>query len=239
MKKIILFLPILALFLAGCDGGDSNSSTSGTSDDSSTSTAEPLPPPVVSDINGEEISHEANDGDIIKLMHMNDTHGSIEYLPDNNEPGMAYIAGYVNEKRAQENTDVVLLSSGDMFQGSLDSNINQGKLMIDIMKEMRFDSMSIGNHEFDWGVDVLAENAQYALDSDRATGLFLFCPATFWDPRGSMNSVIFPQPLIVARPASASSVPSIAASTIQLTVRLSPVTNSSTPLRWSFLKLRD
>ena len=184
MKKIILFLPILTLVLARCDGGDSNSLTSGTSDNSSTSTAEPLPPPVVSDINGEEISHEANDGDIIKLMHMNDTHGSIEYLPDNNEPGMAYIAGYVNEKRAQENTDVVLLSSGDMFQGSLDSNINQGKLMIDIMKEMRFDSMSIGNHEFDWGVDVLAENAQYALDSDTGDWAFPFLSGNILGPEG-------------------------------------------------------
>ncbi|MDY0344996.1 MAG: metallophosphoesterase [Bacilli bacterium] len=168
MKKIILLLPLLALALVGCDG-------------------ELTAAPVVTDPNNEQKSGDPQSGDIIKILHLNDTHGSIEYRPDDNEPGMAYLAGYVNTIREQANTNVVLVSSGDMFQGSLDSNISQGKLMIDIMKEMRFDSMSIGNHEFDWGVDVLKENAAYAMNKEEGDWSFPFLSGNILNPEGQYD----------------------------------------------------
>jgi 2',3'-cyclic-nucleotide 2'-phosphodiesterase (5'-nucleotidase family) len=172
MKKSLILLPLVALFLVGCNGDNNDG---------------PLPPPVVVDPNNEQLSGQPKDGDIIKIIHMNDTHGAIEYLPDANEPGMARVAGYVNAKRAEEKTDVVLVSSGDMFQGSLDSNINQGKLMIDIMKEMRFDSMSIGNHEFDWGPDVLSDNAAYAMNLEEGDWAFPFLSGKILNPEGQYD----------------------------------------------------
>jgi 2',3'-cyclic-nucleotide 2'-phosphodiesterase (5'-nucleotidase family) len=172
MKKTLILLPLVALLLAGCNGDNNDG---------------PLPPPIVVDPNNEQLSGQPEDGDIIKIIHMNDTHGAIEYLPDANEPGMARVAGYVNAKRAEADTDVVLVSSGDMFQGSLDSNINQGKLMIDIMKEMRFDSMSIGNHEFDWGPDVLSENAAYAMNLEEGDWAFPFLSGNILNPEGQYD----------------------------------------------------
>ncbi len=176
MKKSILFLPLLALALAGCD----NTNTS-------TSSGDPLPAPSLVDPNQEEITHAPMDGEIIKVLHLNDTHGSIEYLPENNEPGMARIAGYVNGRRYGANTNVVLLSSGDMFQGSLDSNINKGRLMIDIMKEMRFDAMTIGNHEFDWGVNVLSDNALYAMNKEQGDWSFPFLSGNILNPENEYD----------------------------------------------------
>lgn len=172
MKKTLILLPLVALLLAGCNGDNNDG---------------PLPPPIVVDPNNEQLSGQPEDGDIIKIIHMNDTHGAIEYLPDANEPGMARVAGYVNAKRAEADTNVVLVSSGDMFQGSLDSNINQGKLMIDIMKEMRFDSMSIGNHEFDWGPDVLSENAAYAMNLEEGDWAFPFLSGNILNPEGQYD----------------------------------------------------
>lgn len=173
MNKHIFLLPLLALALVACD----NQNSSG---------EEILSPPVIADPNGEAKTGNPVDGDIVKILHVNDTHGAIEYLPDNNEPGMAYLAGFVDKKRAETNTDVVLISSGDMFQGSLDSNISRGSLMIDIMKEMRFDAMTIGNHEFDWGVDVLATKAAYAMSSS-GEWAFPFLSGNILNPDGQYD----------------------------------------------------
>lgn len=175
MKRITLFLTLAALVLVGCDGGNS-----------STSESELLPPPVIADPNGEAKSKEPENGDVIKILHLNDTHGSIEQIAEENEPGMTRIATYVKNKRAEAKTDVVMISSGDMFQGSLDSNINKGRLMIDIMKEMRFDSMSIGNHEFDWGVSALEANATYAMDAE-GDWSFPFLSANILNPEGQYD----------------------------------------------------
>jgi 2',3'-cyclic-nucleotide 2'-phosphodiesterase/3'-nucleotidase len=153
--------------MTGCDGNDDKSHA-----------------PAIADPNSEEKSKEPEGGDIIKIMHLNDTHGAVEYLPESGEVGMSYLAGYVNSKRQAANTDVVLISSGDMFQGSIDSNVSQGKLMIDIMKEMRFDSMSIGNHDFDWGVDVLAENFAYAMNKEHGGWALPFLSGNILNPQG-------------------------------------------------------
>lgn len=167
MKKILYYLPLLALLLVGCDNPN---------------VIETLPPPVIADPNNEQKSGDPVDGDTIQILHVNDTHGAIEYLPDSNEPGMAYLAGYVNTKRAKDNTDVVLVASGDMFQGSLDSNLSKGRLMIDIMKEMRFDAMTIGNHEFDWGTEVLDANGLYAVNRSIGDWAFPFLAGNILNP---------------------------------------------------------
>lgn len=148
MKKRYLIFLVLALLITSCEPNIEK---------------DPTPAPTLVDVNN-ETKTKANDGDVIKIFHLNDTHGAIEHLPNQGEPGMSRIAGYINNKKEEEQTNVVLVSSGDMFQGSLDSNINHGRLMLDIMKEMKFDAMAIGNHEFDWGLETLTNNALYAMD---------------------------------------------------------------------------
>ena len=79
----------------------------------------------------------------------NDTHGKVR---DNAESvGIAKTSTFI--KNVSENKHSLLISSGDMWQGSLESNSNRGELMTSWMEYLNFTSMTLGNHEFDWGVN--------------------------------------------------------------------------------------
>ena len=94
----------------------------------------------------------------IDLFNLNDFHGALAYNPNNDEIGITRLASYLNtQKDANENS--VLLSSGDMWQGSADSNITRGRLTVDAMNLLEFEAMAIGNHEFDWTDTVIEDNA--------------------------------------------------------------------------------
>ena len=81
----------------------------------------------------------------VDLYAINDFHGAWEK--------MARISGYLSEKKAEGNT--LLINSGDMFQGSMESNSNYGALLAACMDDTGFDAFTYGNHEFDWGLDNL------------------------------------------------------------------------------------
>jgi len=97
----------------------------------------------------------------LTILHVNDTHGHIiPYLDksvDAGRPvgGAEYLAKMVERERAANPDGTILLSAGDMFQGTPVSNLFHGKPVIEIMNYMRYDAMALGNHEFDWGQDVL------------------------------------------------------------------------------------
>ena len=102
----------------------------------------------------------------IKIMATNDIHGQIyeEYGVDGD--GVQYVerAGadkymtFLKNKKEQYNA--LLIDQGDTWQGSVYSNYNHGGLLTDLMNYVQFDSRTIGNHDFDWGVDPVEENAQ-------------------------------------------------------------------------------
>lgn len=92
--------------------------------------------------------------DYIDFYYINDLHGAIE--PSDGELGMAYIANYLNQRRL-ENPSLFLLAGGDMLQGSALSNYYQGLSTIQLMNLMGFDAMSLGNHEFDWGLETVTQ----------------------------------------------------------------------------------
>ena len=58
--------------------------------------------------------------------------------------------------------NVIFLSSGDMWQGSSESNLTHGALVTEWMNGMGFVSMTIGNHEYDWGESYISDNAALA-----------------------------------------------------------------------------
>ncbi|MBQ8416371.1 MAG: bifunctional metallophosphatase/5'-nucleotidase, partial [Clostridia bacterium] len=70
-------------------------------------------------------------------------------------------ATYLNNAK---NTDdnVILLSSGDMWQGSAESVLTEGVLLTEWMNQMGFSAMTLGNHEYDWGEDAIRENLKVA-----------------------------------------------------------------------------
>jgi 2',3'-cyclic-nucleotide 2'-phosphodiesterase/3'-nucleotidase len=93
----------------------------------------------------------------IDIYSANDFHGKVEYM-NSYYPGASKITNYINKSMLGKESDSLILSSGDMYQGYADSNITHGDIAIQYMNNVGFSAMTIGNHEFDWGQDVLKEN---------------------------------------------------------------------------------
>jgi 5'-nucleotidase/UDP-sugar diphosphatase len=93
----------------------------------------------------------------IRIMYLNDFHGFAEpYKPFGSDEmlgGIAYLASKVNSLRSEKPS--LLLAAGDMMQGNNWANLSQGESVIEFMNAMKFDAMVLGNHEFDFGQDIL------------------------------------------------------------------------------------
>ncbi|MEF9959447.1 MAG: 5'-nucleotidase C-terminal domain-containing protein [Niameybacter sp.] len=88
----------------------------------------------------------------IKILHTNDVHANVK--DDGKEIiGFAKFATFIENEKA--NGNVVVLDAGDMFQGLPFANMEQGHSMVDIVNQVGYDAMTIGNHEFDFGADNL------------------------------------------------------------------------------------
>ena len=100
--------------------------------------------------------------DILDLYEVSDFHGAVDFKESSSGeayPGLARMATYFNQKRADNPGGTLLLSSGDMFQGSADSNSTRGFMVNYCMNYMGFDAMALGNHEFDWTDAWIRKNA--------------------------------------------------------------------------------
>lgn len=102
------------------------------------------------------------DYEYIDLYQLSDFHGAVNYEvhSEGHYIGLPKLATYLDGKRANNPGGTLVLSSGDMFQGSADSNLTRGYMVNYAMHYMGFDAMGIGNHEFDWGLDWLKKNAE-------------------------------------------------------------------------------
>lgn len=91
----------------------------------------------------------------LQIVSINDFHGALTEGGKN--PGAAKLVNSIEKVRGQNPEGSILVSAGDMFQGSPDSNLLYGKTVVDVMNYAQFDAMTLGNHEFDWGMDVLKQ----------------------------------------------------------------------------------
>jgi 2',3'-cyclic-nucleotide 2'-phosphodiesterase (5'-nucleotidase family) len=92
----------------------------------------------------------------ITILHNNDFHGNLE--PAGSNPGIARLGQAIKDVRAEVGAEnVVLLDAGDNMQGSLLSNLFNGKPTIDLYNYLGYQATTFGNHEFDWGQQVLQE----------------------------------------------------------------------------------
>ena len=90
---------------------------------------------------------------------INDLHGKFDDTDSN--VGVDELTTYL--KNAQKtNKNAVLLSSGDMWQGSSESNLTYGNIITEWMNELDFTSMTLGNHEYDWGEEYISANLELA-----------------------------------------------------------------------------
>ncbi len=100
-----------------------------------------------------------NDPAITKLtiLHTNDVHSRIDPFPmdgGRNEGmgGAAKRMKMIEAVRAKED-NVLLLDAGDIFQGTPYFNFFTGELEMKLMTEMRYDAATMGNHDFDAGIE--------------------------------------------------------------------------------------
>lgn len=98
----------------------------------------------------------------IYLFHTNDMHSRIEPFPENyqdtllaGKAGMVRRATFISQQR-EIHPDLLLFDCGDFSQGTPYYNIYKGEVEISMMNEMRYDVGTIGNHEFDFGLENMA-----------------------------------------------------------------------------------
>ncbi len=95
----------------------------------------------------------------VHFLSINDLHG--KFCDSESQPGVDELTTYMQQIRDTFD-NVVLLSSGDMWQGSSESNLTKGQIITEWMNSMGFAAMALGNHEYDWGEDFIEENAALA-----------------------------------------------------------------------------
>lgn len=96
----------------------------------------------------------------LTILHTNDTHSRLEPFPmdggrNQGLGGVAARSELINKIR-QEQEHVLLLDAGDIFQGTPYFNIYKGEPEIKAMTAMNYDACTIGNHDFDAGMENLA-----------------------------------------------------------------------------------
>ncbi len=102
----------------------------------------------------------------ITILHTNDTHSHIEPFPANhhrnpNKGGVARRATLIENIR-RENPNTLLLDAGDIFQGTPYFNFYGGELEFKLMSMLKYDAATIGNHDFDNGIDGLFAQLPHA-----------------------------------------------------------------------------
>ena len=93
----------------------------------------------------------------ITILHTNDVHSHIDPFPENHprNPSMGGVAKRANiiEQIRKEEANVLLLDAGDVFQGTPYFNYYGGELEFKLMSMMKYDLATLGNHDFDNGID--------------------------------------------------------------------------------------
>ena len=93
--------------------------------------------------------------DHLTILHTNDTHSQVE-PKSNDQGGYARRMGLITEERKKDR-NLLLVDAGDFCQGTPYFNFYHGRVEVDAMNRMGYEAATLGNHEFDNGLDTLAE----------------------------------------------------------------------------------
>ena len=88
------------------------------------------------------------------ILHTNDVHGYLE--TSDNCLGMEAVA-QLKKDYEQQGYDVLLMDAGDMLQGNAFASFSQGESVVSLMNAAGYDVAALGNHDFDYGADVLEQ----------------------------------------------------------------------------------
>ncbi len=101
----------------------------------------------------------------IRVLETTDFHGFIlgggrDRRSGRQLGGSAVLAAWVARLTAENPAGTVLIDGGDCFQGTMISNLQFGRPIVEQMNAMHYAAMAIGNHEFDWSADTLARRVR-------------------------------------------------------------------------------
>lgn len=135
----------------------------------------PTDPTVVDEFDGFEITNDravkpTSGVQAIKIYGINDFHGAVK--EDGRQMGIGYLGSFMKAKTSEPNT--LFIDSGDTWQGSLESNYNKGKLINEVFENAKLSVRTVGNHDFDWGVDALASNVELTKFPNLAANVYDF-----------------------------------------------------------------
>ena len=170
IKKLFIISTLVgALLLSGCDvningGGNNNNNTPDSGDSGNNNN-----PSGGNDNNnqGSGDNNQQGGGDnnntpsipdtTIRIYATNDMHGQIYPEAGAGRVGIGKLMTYMKNVKDSD-PNAFLIDSGDTWQGSIYSNYNYGACITDIMNYVHYDARTIGNHDFDWGVDKIKVN---------------------------------------------------------------------------------
>ncbi|MFM8241975.1 MAG: bifunctional metallophosphatase/5'-nucleotidase [Crocinitomicaceae bacterium] len=102
----------------------------------------------------------------LTILHTNDTHSNIDPFPSNHAkfPGMGGVSRRHSliQKIRQDEEHVLLLDCGDIFQGTPYFNMFNGELEMKLMSELGYDAATMGNHDFDIGLEGFKKAKRHA-----------------------------------------------------------------------------
>ncbi len=164
IKKVVSLLPLL--LLVSCNKNTGNQSNSTVS-------------------NSQVASSSANDPskkDDVVVLYTNDVHCQVKSSTSN--------AGYANvaskkKELLKEYNNVVLVDAGDELQGDVFGSLTQGSAIVDIMNTAGYDFATMGNHEFDFGMEqflnLAGKNTTYNQTASNIRAKYKYLSANFID----------------------------------------------------------
>lgn len=105
---------------------------------------------------------------LVTVLSTNDFHGQLHpkftrvRQRAENAGGAAFLMGYINKYKAENPKGTFFVDAGDMMQGTPISNLLYGESTVDVFNHMGCVASAIGNHEFDWGQDILKQRIDQA-----------------------------------------------------------------------------
>jgi 2',3'-cyclic-nucleotide 2'-phosphodiesterase (5'-nucleotidase family) len=99
----------------------------------------------------------------LTIFTINDLHGALE---EKDAKGFAYISGYIEEYKENYDGEVIFVANGDILQGTALSYLSFGATVIEALNLASLDAFTIGNHEFDWGIEVIESFVDGSNDFD-------------------------------------------------------------------------
>jgi 2',3'-cyclic-nucleotide 2'-phosphodiesterase (5'-nucleotidase family) len=144
----------------------------------------------------------------IRILYVNDFHGFAQPHRPGGAPaplgGIAYLDAQADRLRREKPS--LLLAAGDMLQGHNWANLTRGKGVVELMNAMKFDAMVVGNHEFDFGQEVLRKRLAEArfpflgANVDGFPGLKPYLLKTVGGVRVAVIGVVTPETAVATHP---------------------------------------